>query len=121
MEISVEQALKQQGYIMTYKCLIKELGTLEAIFLSELISKHTYFKNKNMLDDDGYFYCTYDSLNESTGIKRRNLETLRAKFKELGLIDFKRKGIPARIWYKIDYEKVLEVSKSISSVQLRFE
>ena len=115
MEISVEQALKQQGYIMTYKCLIKELGTLEAIFLCELISKHKYFEDRDMLDDDGYFYCTYESLNESTGIKRRKLESLRAKFKELGLIDFKRKGIPARIWYKIDYEKVLEVSKFTAS------
>ena len=115
MEISVEQALKQQGYIMTYKCLIKELGTSGAVFLSELISKHKYFESKNMLDDDGYFFCTYESINDSTGIKRKKLETLRKKFKELGLIDFKRKVIPARIWYKIDYEKVLEVSKLISS------
>ena len=112
MEISVEQELKQQGYIMTYKCLIKELGTLEAVFLGELISKHNYFKNKNMLDDEGYFFCTYENLKESTGIKRKAMESVRARLKEIGLIDFKRKGIPAKIWYKIDYEKVLEVSKS---------
>ena len=111
MEKSVEQALKKQGYIMTYKCLIKELGTLEAVFLSELISKYNYFKTKNLIPDDGYFFCTYENLNESTGIKRRKMASLRARLKELGLIDFERKGLPAKIWYKIDFDKVFEITK----------
>ena len=49
MELSDEQILKKQGYIMTYKCLINKLGTVEAVFLSELISKYKYFESKGML------------------------------------------------------------------------
>ena len=111
MELSNEQLLKNQGYVMTYKCLIKELGTVEAVFLSELISKHKYFESRDMLDGEGYFFCTQKNINESTGIKRRRLESLRPKLKELGFIDYKRKGTPAKIWYKINYEKVLETAK----------
>ena len=111
MELSGEQLLKKQGYIMTYKCLIKELGTVEAVFLSELLSKHKYFESRNMLDADGYFFCTFENINDSTCIKRRQLESLRSKLRELEFIDFKRKGIPAKIWYKINYEKVLETAK----------
>ena len=83
MESSDEQTLKKQGYIMTYKCLINKLGTLEAVFLSELISKHKYFESKGMLDVEGYFYCVFEDLYQSTGIKRRQLENLRSKLQEL--------------------------------------
>jgi hypothetical protein len=111
MSLSDEQLFKKQGYVMTYKCLIKELGTVEAVFLSELLSKHKYFESRNMLDAEGYFYCTYNDIYESTGIKRRQLESLRSKLQEFGFIEYKRKGIPAKIWYKINYEKVLETAK----------
>jgi hypothetical protein len=111
MELSNEQLLKNQGYVMTYKCLIKELGTVEGVFLSELISKHKYFESRDMLDADGYFFCIYNDLYKSTGIKRRQLESLRSKLQELGYIDYKREGIPAKIWYKINYEKVLDTAK----------
>ena len=83
MELSNEQLLKKQGYIMTYKCLIKELGTVKAVFLSELLSKYKYFESRGKLDADGYFYCTYNDIYESTGIKRRQLESLRSKLREL--------------------------------------
>ena len=119
MELSYEQLLKRQGYVMTYKCLIKELGTVGAVFLSELISKHKYFESRNMLDDEGYFFCTQGDINESTGIKRRQLESLRSKLKELNFIDYKRKGTPAKIWYKINDEKLLDTAKSISASRWR--
>ena len=96
---------------MTYKCLIKRLGTLEAVFLSELISKHKYFESKGMLDVDGYFYCIFKDLYQSTGIKRRQMESIRSKLQKMKFIDFKRKGIPARIWYKINFKKVLVTAK----------
>ena len=111
MDLSSEEILKKQGYIMTYKCLINKLGTLEAVFLSELISKYKYFESKGMLDVDGYFYCIFEDLYQSTGLKRRQLESIRSKLQKLKFIDFKRKGIPAKIWYKINFEKVLDAAK----------
>lgn len=80
--------------------LAHALGTNEAIIYSALIAKQAYYKQRKMLDEDGYFFCTISDLQESTGLTRYQQDGAIKKLIEANLIDCCKKGIPARRFFR---------------------
>lgn len=73
-----------------------------------------------MLDEkqDGWFSKTIKEWEESVGLSRSELETARQRLTELGLLQERRVGMPARLEYRVDQEQVY---CAISEAARRFE
>lgn len=101
MKIKISTLLRNNGCITVNKYLIHAVGLNEAILYSELASRYEYFADRNKLDDEGYFYNTQYDLQAGTGLGEKAQRTAINKLKKIGLINVKRKGIPAKRYFTI--------------------
>ena len=53
---------------------------------------------------DGYFYTTYNLIYENTGLSEERARTALKRLKNLGLIEMVKKGIPAKNYFKVNYD-----------------
>jgi hypothetical protein len=91
--------------IAYHPILAKVVGGVEvAVFLSQLIYWHGKGK-----DPDGWIYKTQAEFEEETGLTRRNQETARTKLKDLGVLEEARRGVPAKMHYRLDLDKLAEL------------
>ncbi|MBQ7266146.1 MAG: hypothetical protein IJS61_08615 [Firmicutes bacterium] len=93
--------LNQSHNISVSLPLIHAIGNNEALLFQALISKHNYYCEKGMLDDNGYFYATALDIEVSTGLSQRQQKALINNLEEIGLIDTVRKGMPAKKYFKL--------------------
>lgn len=75
-----------------------------ALFLSQLL----YWSSK-CEDTDGWFYKTAQEWEEETGLTRREQETARKALKAAGVIEEKLKGVPARVHYRANEARIIEL------------
>jgi hypothetical protein len=99
--------LRADGSIIINKKLARKIGLHETIMYSELLSKYCYFLDNDRLDDDGYFYCTTESMENATTLTRHQQPKIAKKLEKLGLIEMKIKGVPAKKYYKIVHNEDL--------------
>lgn len=77
------------------------IGATETIIYYSLIAKMSYYFYNGMLDDEGFFYATAIDIQESTTFTTRQQVPAIKKLVEIGLIQTKYAGIPAKKYYKI--------------------
>lgn len=104
--------LASSNYIILNKDLIKALGLHEAVIIGELCSQYIYWENINQLVDGEYFYATREKIEEKTCINAYYQRVAIKKMEEKGILTLKRMGIPCKIYYKINEEKLLECIKT---------
>ncbi len=107
--------------LMIHAALPRYLGLEAAAFLSQA----AYFSCKQK---DGWFYLpatgdanpTAKSLYQKLGsweailgISAKTQRTIRKKLKDMGVLEEQRKGIPARLYYKINLNEYLEMLAKI--------
>ena len=100
--------LSSSAFIICNKILAKKLGLKATILLSDLISKQEYFINNGLIDTQGFFFNTQENIEEDTTLtpyqQRNALRTLKNNF----IVETKKKGIPAKLHYKINEQQVME-------------
>lgn len=108
--------LSQTAWWMINKALTKELGIDASLLLSDLLSKFEYFEDRNLLDDDGFFFNTRENIETDTTIPlyriTKAIEVL--KFKKL--IETNNKGIPPKSRFKLN---MISINKLIDSLHNR--
>tara|TARA_R110002020_G_scaffold134275_1_gene299777 strand:+ start:804 stop:1424 length:621 start_codon:yes stop_codon:yes gene_type:complete len=108
----MKHLLSSTAFIILNKALSKEVGLKEAILLADLISKEEYFIANGMTD--GWFFNTEANIEKDTTLnsyhQRKCLKTL----KKRKLVEVKRKGIPAKQYFKINEEQVLKILNNLS-------
>ncbi|EDG5203732.1 HNH endonuclease [Salmonella enterica] len=86
------------------------IGVTASLFLSQM----TYWTNRS--DDDGWVYKTQEEWEEETGLSRYEQEGARKKLRSIGVLLEKRKGVPARLFYKVDndvlYQALVAANKN---------
>lgn len=107
--MSILQVLRADGSIVVNKFLAQSLGLDAAIILSELIGWHTFFAERDRLDDEGMFFCTVDKLEENTTLSEHQQRKAVNKLEALGLIKTKRKGLPAKRYFTIDEDAITQL------------
>lgn len=89
------------------------------VFLSQLF----YWSEKES-DPDG-IYKTIDDWYSETGLSRRNQTTARKKLKAAGVLRETKKGVPAKLYYQINFENLYQIlseevtNKDVRNVQTR--
>ena len=82
----------------------KAIGSVQAaLFLSQLL----YCSDKE--NNNGWIYKTQKEFYEETGLSRREQETARKKLKELGILEEKYQGIPRKLYYKVNMDKLAKL------------
>lgn len=111
---SIAKLLSTDGYIQVNKALIKKIGLHEAIIIGELCAEYNYWEERNKLVDD-MFYSTRENIENNTGLNDHYQRKAIAKLKELGILEVTKKGLPAVNFYKIVFDKLLNMLSTSAS------
>lgn len=98
--------LSSTAYLIVNKKLSREVGLEASALLADLISKQVYFENEQGCTD--YFFNTIENIEKDTTLSVYKQRAAISKLKSLGLISVKRKGIPAKRYFKVNAEQVMQ-------------
>jgi hypothetical protein len=112
----MKHLLSSSAFLIVNKQLAKQVGLKGAILLADLISKEEYFIANGMTD--GWFFNTEANIERDTTLtsyqQRKVLKTL----KKYQIIETKRKGIPAKQYFKINEANLLNILSCEETEQL---
>lgn len=89
------------------------IGITGALFLSQAI-----YWSKRTKDEHGWFYKTQEEWEEETGMTRYEQETARKKLKSIKVLEEKKAGVPARIFYRVNDEKLHEILLATKNAEM---
>lgn len=75
------------------------LGITGALMLSQCM----YWRARTS-NPDGWFYKSQQDWEEETGMNRREQERARKALKSIGVLEEKRRGVPARMYFRVNEE-----------------
>jgi len=109
-EMFVLNSMSNDGFMMTNKKLSFAFDLNTSALLGELTSKYKYFKQRKMLTEDGWFFCTVEDLYKSTSIKRMTQFRIIKVLEKYGILETKQRGIPQKRYFKINFENSYLIS-----------
>ena len=112
----MKKLLSSTAFLLLNKELAKKIGLKEAIMLADLISKEEYFISKGMTD--GWFFNTEANIEADTTLNPYNQRKCLKTLKKYEIIETKRKGIPAKQYFKINEYQVLQILNNLSDKNL---
>tara|TARA_R110000823_G_scaffold32983_8_gene92609 strand:+ start:558 stop:1178 length:621 start_codon:yes stop_codon:yes gene_type:complete len=111
----MKHLLSSTAFIVLNKDLARKVGLKSAVLLADLISKEEYFIANGMTE--GWFFNTEANIEQDTTLtpfqQRKCLKTLENHL----LVDTKRKGIPAKRYFKINQEQVMKFLNNLQSTK----
>ena len=91
-------------------------GVAGAVFLSQAV----YWSKR--AENTGRWFCkTQAELQEETGLTRYEQEVARRKLKALGVLIEEKRGIPCRLWFRIDFNELCNSLAAIKAPRARIE
>ena len=105
------QLLNGNNYIVVNREIARKIGFNTAVFLSELLDRYEFYKKNGQLqifDDKEYFYITIEDAEYRTTLTRYEQDSSINKLIEFGLIEKVQKGLPAKRYFHIFEEKILD-------------
>lgn len=107
-------SLNKNNFQTYNRDLAKSLGINAAIFLSELINRYEYHKDKDQLivhesHGEEWFYHTIQHVKDRTGLTREKQDTALKRLKEFELVDVKIFGLPSRRHFRLNVDKIIEI------------
>ena len=101
----MKQLLSSSAFLIVNKRLAKQVGLKGAVLLADLISKEEYFIANGMTD--GWFFNTAKNIEDDTCLTSHQQRKAIKSLKDLGIIETKVVGIPAKQHFKIIENKLL--------------
>lgn len=101
----MKHLLSSTAFLIVNKELAKQVGLKSAVLLADLISKEEYFISKGMTD--GWFFNTAKNIESDTSLTSHQQRKAIKNLKDLGIIETKVVGIPAKQHFKIIENKLL--------------
>lgn len=98
---------------IAYHRVFVKLGTgcTGAILLSQAL----YWSNRT--NQDGWFYKTQADWEEETGLTRYEQESARKKLKSLGVLEEVKRGVPCKVYYRVNAEKLNFLLNQLVEIQ----
>ena len=107
----MKHLLSSTAFIILNKELARQVGLKEAVLLADLISKEEYFISKGMTD--GWFFNTEANIEADTTLNPYHQRKCLKSLKKYEIIQTKRMGIPAKQYFKINEEQVLQILNNL--------
>ncbi len=109
------KTLKQGNYWVVNKAVAKVVGVEAALFLSDIIDKYDYHKDRNecvVRNNTNYFYYTSNDIEENTTLNYNSQKRCIKILEEHGLIESKLIGTPAKLHFTIFENKFCDFLKT---------
>lgn len=116
--MSILQFIATRNFIVVNKELMHALGLEEAILLGELCSEYDFWEKQGRLED-GFFYSTVENIEENTTLSDYQQRKYLNKLCDLGIIEIKIKGMPAKRFIRICEEEVFKIFEGKNLKNLR--
>lgn len=99
--LPISQTLKKIGTVVAYypRIALALKSVNAAIFLAQFI----YWEGKQK-NEEGWIYKTMEEIRKETGLSRNEQETARKRLKELNILEEKRMGIPAKLYFRFNWD-----------------
>jgi hypothetical protein len=101
----MKHLLSSSAFLIVNKKLAKQVGLKEAVLLADLISKEEYFIANGMTD--GWFFNTAKNIEQDTCLTTHQQSRAIKRLEDLGILETKVVGIPAKKHFKIIENKLL--------------
>lgn len=102
--VSVVSKALGQNYVSYHPLLVAVTGNVKsALFLSHAIAWSRHIA-KTRPDREGWFWMRASEWQDGTGLSTREQGTARQILRALGVLQEKRIGVPAKMWYRLDLE-----------------
>ena len=101
----MKHLLSSSAFLVLNKELARQVGLKEAVLLADLISKEEYFIANGMTD--GWFFNTAKNIEQDTCLTTHQQSRAIKRLKDLGILETKVVGIPAKKHFKIIENKLL--------------
>ena len=96
-----------ESYLKFDARCIRKFGPAAGTFLRQLI----YWTGKEH-DREGWIYKTQSEMEEETGLSRWHQVKARKILCTSGVVEEVKRGVPCRLWYRIDLEALLVVMET---------
>jgi hypothetical protein len=106
--MQTKSLLASTPFLIINKSLLLTLGVDANLVLSDLLQKEEYFVKNNKLID-GYFFNTVNNISCCTTLSYYQIKQSLATLTKWGIIQVIRKGVPAKLHFKIDKDKILNI------------
>lgn len=92
--------------IAFHRSFVTLTGSVNAALV---LSQAVYWQQRISAEHDGWWYKTRTQWRDETGLTRREQETARKRLRNCGILTEERRGMPAKIWYRVNMEKLSEI------------
>lgn len=106
--IILNNLIGKGAYWTINKKIAVEIGILPALIIADLISKREYFSARNELDEKGGFYNVMSDLSGDYGKSEDAINKAIEKLISVNFLRKEKKGMPAKNYYYIQDENILE-------------
>lgn len=99
-------ALSSEAFWAVNKAVGKAIGIENAVFLSELIGKFRYWRDRGKLQPDGGFFMTAEDIKLAMGCSDRAAKRLTQSIRESGVAEIVKRGVPAKNHWRLNWSKI---------------
>ena len=99
--------LASTPFLILNKSLLVAFGIDANVVLSHLYQQQNYFKEQGLLKD-GMFFCTTENISCTTTLSYFQIKNAIATLTKWGILKVVRKGVPAKLYFKIDESQILK-------------
>ena len=92
----------ESDFIRVPRPFIRKFNLNTAVMLSEIYSEYTYWKDRNELQQGGWFYSTVENMGYNTGLSKHQQLVACKELEDYGIIKIKYHGMPKKRYFKFD-------------------
>jgi len=86
----------------------RELATISGGALAGLFLSQACYWSDRTSDPAGWFWKTQEQWEDETGLTRKEQETARRHLREREMIEEKREGLPALLWFRVRWDIIVD-------------
>lgn len=98
--------LSQDNFITVNRSIAGIVGLEAAVILGELASEYKYWKDRDGLDSEGFFFSTVENLEARTFLSAHSQRQALTKMQQCGWVTIEKRGMPARRYIRINGDEI---------------
>jgi hypothetical protein len=92
----------ESDFVRVPRPFIRKFNLNTAVLLSEIYSEYTYWKDRNELQQGGWFYSTVENIYYNSGLSKHQQLVACKELESYGIIKIKYHGMPKKRYFKFD-------------------
>ena len=92
----------ESDFIRVPRPFIRRFNLNIAVMLAEIYSEYTYWKDRDGLQNGGWFYSTIENITHNTGLSKHQQSMAVKELETYGIIKVKYHGMPKKRFFKFD-------------------